>query len=200
MLVPNRRFLFLLCSTRSCGNTEQLAYAAAASLPPNAEQKWLHLMDYPLPNFVDLRHDGPYPAPFGSAKVLLEATLHATDLVLVAPLYWYSLPAPAKQYLDHWSGWMRLPNLAFRERMKGKSMWAVVASSGNRTETEPLEAMLKLTSQYMHMNWIGLLFGTGSRPNDIQEDALALQQAESFFSGPRSDMHLTTAVKADRIK
>ena len=198
MLAPKRRFLFLLCSTRCHGNTEQLAYSAAAALPPDSEQKWLHLLDYPLPTFIDLRHDGPYPAPFGNAKVLLEATLHATDLVLVAPLYWYSLPAPAKEYLDHWSAWLRLPSVAFREQMKGKSIWAIVASSGNRSEAEPLEATLNLTAHYMHMKWGGLLFGTGSRPNDIQEDALALQQSKSFFLNPMIEMHSTESLTANK--
>ena len=182
---PARRFLFLLSSTRRQGNTEQLAYFAAHHLPREAGQEWLHLQDYPLPNFVDLRHDGPYPLPFGNAKTLLEATLKATDIVLVAPLYWYNLPAPAKLYLDYWSGWMRIPPIAFREKMIGKTMWAIVASSGERTETDPLEAMLRLTAQYMEMEWGGLLFGTGSRPNDIQEDEMALHQAKSFFAATK---------------
>ena len=39
--------------------------------------------------------------------MLLDATLAATDLVFVAPVYWYSLPAAAKLYLDYWSAWLR---------------------------------------------------------------------------------------------
>lgn len=184
---PARRFLFLLSSTRRQGNTEQLAFFAAHHLPKDAAQEWLHLQDYPLPNFVDLRHDGPYPLPFGHAKTLLEATLAATDLVLVAPLYWYSLPAPAKQYLDYWSGWMRIPAIAFREKMPGKTMWAIVASSGERSDADPLDATLKLTAEYMQMEWGGLLYGTGSKPNDIQDDELALHQAKSFFAGVKAE-------------
>jgi len=176
-----RRFLFLLSSTRRMGNSEQLAYCAAHFLPPQTEQQWLHLLDYPLPDFVDLRHNGVYPAPTGNPKLLLEATLHATDLVFVAPLYWYSLPAPAKLYLDHWGAWLRTPELMFREQMEGKNLWAIVVSSSNRDETDPLEAALKLTAQYLKMRWGGFLYGTGSRPNDIQQDAAAIAQAQPFF-------------------
>ena len=189
-----RQFLFLLSSTRRLGNTEQLAYCAAHSLPADTTQRWLHLLDYPLPDFVDLRHSGPYQPPTGNAHLLLEATLQATDLVLVAPLYWYSLPASAKLYLDHWSAWLRTPELDFGARMQGKTLWSIAVSSGDRAEAQPLEDSLKLTAHYLHMEWGGLLFGTGSRPNDIQSDALALQRATSFFvaaNEPTSTTHAT---------
>jgi NAD(P)H-dependent FMN reductase len=181
MLESTRQFLFLLSSTRRLGNSEQLAYCAAHGLPSNIPQRWLHLLDYQLPSFVDLRHSGSYPPPAGSAKVLLDATLEATDIVLIAPLYWYSLPVQAKQYLDYWSAWLRTPNLNFRERMRGKTLWLIVVSSGEKAEAEPLEESIKLTAQYMDMKWGGMLYGTGSRPNDIQDDVRALQRAKTFF-------------------
>ncbi|MDO7847473.1 NAD(P)H-dependent oxidoreductase [Hymenobacter sp. M29] len=186
-----RRFLFLLSSTRRMGNSEQLAYCAAYNLPPNATQQWLHLQDYPLPYFVDMRHHTPYPQPCGNAQVLLEATLAATDLVLVAPLYWYSLPVHAKHYLDYWSAWLRTPGLNFREEMRGKTLWSIVVSSGDRSETKPLEDSLVLTAKYMQMPWGGMLYGTGSRPNDIQDDKAALERAKSFFQSSKSSVGKT---------
>ena len=55
-----RQFLLLLSSTRRQGNSEQLAQAAALSLPAGAGHEWRHLLDYPLPAFVDLRHESSY--------------------------------------------------------------------------------------------------------------------------------------------
>lgn len=185
MSTAARRFLFLLSSTRRLGNSEQLAYCAAHHLPFNTPQQWITLQDYPLPTFVDLRHNGRFPAPAGNVKVLLEATLEATDIVLVTPLYMYSLPVQAKQYLDYWSAWLRVPELNFRAQMRDKTLWGIVVSSGDRHETQPLEATLALTAQYMQMDWAGILYGTGSRPNDIQLDAPALQEAKSFFAIPQ---------------
>ena len=182
MTTSARRFLFLLSSTRRLGNTEQLAYCAAHHLPAHVEKQWLHLLDHPLPDFVDLRHTGAYPAPIGNAKLLLEATIHATDLVLVSPLYWYSLPVSAKLYLDYWSAWLHTPGLNFRQQMKGKTLWAITTSSGPRTDAQPLEDTLKLSANHMQMQWGGMLFGTGSRPNDIQLDAKALHRAQAYFS------------------
>jgi multimeric flavodoxin WrbA len=182
------------------GNTEQLAYCAAHSLGPGAQQRWIHLQDHPLPYFVDLRHHTPYPAPTGNAQLLLEATLEATDLVLVAPLYWYSLPVHAKHYLDYWSAWLRTPGLDFRAQMRGKTLWAVVASSGNRAEAQPLEDSLKLTAKYLEMNWGGMLYGTGSRPNDIQDDAGALKRAQTFFSDATASNLLPKTTRANAKK
>jgi NAD(P)H-dependent FMN reductase len=179
-----RRFFFLLCSTRRLGNSEQLAYCAAHPLTAKTKQRWLHLRDYSLPEFVDMRHHGSFPAPTGNVHILLEATLEATDLVLAAPLLWYSLPAAAKHYLDYWYAWLRTPSLQFKEKMKGKTLWAIIVSSGSQADSAPLEASLKLTAQAMGMHWGGLLFGTGSRPNDIQQDAKALQAARTFFLDP----------------
>lgn len=182
MTDATRRFLFLLSSTRRQGNSELLARRAATLLPPDVEQRWLSLLDYPLPDFVDLRHaNDTYPAPTGHAQLLLDATLAATDLVLVTPLYWYSLSVPAKLYLDYWSAWLRVPGVEFKARMAHKTLWAVVASSGTAAEAEPLQRMLQLSADYMHMRWGGLLLGNGSRPGDVLHDAAALAQAQRFF-------------------
>jgi multimeric flavodoxin WrbA len=95
-MTDNRKFLFLVASTREAGhvgNTEWLARQAAATLPQGTTQQWMHLARMHLPPFVDLRHTaGQYPMPEGDLKTLLDATLAATDIVLVAPVYWYSLP------------------------------------------------------------------------------------------------------------
>ncbi|GGJ39546.1 flavodoxin family protein [Deinococcus roseus] len=174
--------LFLLASSRKDGNSEQLARAAAAHLPAGVKQTWLHLADHPLPSFEDLRHNGQsYPAPEGHAKVLLDATLEATDLVVVAPLYWYSLPTLAKRYLDEWSAWLRLPDVHFRDRMTGKKLYAITTHTGKKEEVEPLTESLRLSAEYMKMQYQGALIGWGSRPGDVQRDTAALEQAQAFF-------------------
>ncbi|MFG3225184.1 flavodoxin family protein [Kitasatospora sp. NPDC048194] len=180
-----RRFLFLDASARVGGNSEQLArLAAEASLPPGAEQQWLRLADHPLPPFQDLRHtgDGGYPEPAGHERLLLEATIAATDLVFVAPLYWYSLPTAAKLYLDHWSAWLRVPGLDFQARMRGGTLWGVTALAGGDDKAEPLIGTLRLTAEYIGMRWGGVLLGNGTRPGDVLRDERALVAAKSFFA------------------
>ncbi|MCX4390779.1 NAD(P)H-dependent oxidoreductase [Micromonospora peucetia] len=178
------RFLFLLGSSRSGGNTELLARRAAASLPAGVEQRWLHLADHPLTPFRDIRHDEqPYPQPTGNEALLLAETLAATDLVIASPLYWYSVSAATKLYLDHWSGWLRTPGVDFRQRMRGRRMWAIsVLSNEDEAQADPLVATLRLSADYLDMRWGGVLLGHANRPGEVLHDTVALRAADAFFA------------------
>ncbi|GAA1980670.1 NAD(P)H-dependent oxidoreductase [Kitasatospora viridis] len=181
----DRSFLFLLASARLDGNTELLARRAAAALPAGTEQRWLRLSEQALAPFPDRRHEGEgsYPQPEGGERVLLEATLAATDVVVASPLYWYSVSADAKLYLDHWAGWMRVPGYDFRARMAGKTLWGVTAlATEDFSVADPLVGTLKLSGEYLGMTWGGALMGYANRPGQVAEDARALAAADTFFS------------------
>jgi NAD(P)H-dependent FMN reductase len=186
----SRSFLFLIASTRLGGNTEALARRAARSVPAGAEQRWLRLIDHPLPPFCDTRHSTGFAPPEGNARLLCEATLAATDLVLVTPVYWYSVSWPAKLYLDHWSAWARIPELAFLATLKGRSLWGVLVDSDREVDlaapgggsSTPVVDMLRRTAGYMKMRWRGALIGHGSRPGEVELDAASLAAAERYFA------------------
>lgn len=182
--LDSRRFTFLLASARRDGNTEILTRKAAESLPPACAQTWLRLMDLPLSPFVDIRHSvGVYPQPEGHERVLFDATLDATDLVFAVPLYWYSVPASAKTYLDYWSGWLRVPGADFKARMAAKTLWGVCAlSDEDFSRADPLIGTLKLTAEYLGMEFGGVLLGFGNQPGEILADAAALERAAGFFA------------------
>ncbi|MDT9681625.1 NAD(P)H-dependent oxidoreductase [Streptomyces sp. TRM76323] len=172
-------------STRTGGNTEQLARRAAAGLPEAVGQQWVRLIDLSLPGFRDLRHsgDGTYPSPGGDARRLLDATLRATDIVIASPLYWYSLSAPVKNYLDHWAGWLRVPGLEFRARMAGKTLWGVTAlADQDRSVADPLVGTLRHTARYMDMRLGGVLLGNGNAPGQVLADGDALEETDTFLS------------------
>lgn len=123
--MTHRRFLFVLGSSRTDGNTELLARRAAEQLPRDVEQQWISLAEQPLPDFLDLRRDSDHVhPPTGTAPaLLLDATLAATDVVIASPLYWYSLSSLTKRYLDYWSGWLRTPGIDFKTTMAGRTLW-----------------------------------------------------------------------------
>jgi multimeric flavodoxin WrbA len=182
----NRRFLFLLASSRSDGNTEILAHQAATSLPLEFHQRWLSLAELPLTPFRDLRHSTEtYDTPDGNEQTLLTETLAATDIVFAAPTYWYNLPASAKLYLDYWLKWMQLPNLQFQEQMSGKHMWVITVQAGaNASEdwgVEPLINSLRYSADFMKMAWGGVLIGHANRPGEIAKDTVAFEEAKRFF-------------------
>jgi len=184
MTAEPRTFVFLLASTRPGGNSEELARRAARALPGRAEQRWLRLIEHPLPPFADTRHSTGYAAPEGNAKLLCDATLAATDLVLVTPVNWYSVSWPAKLYLDHWSAWMRIPELAFGPTLRGRSLWGVLVDADTDGEgaAAPVVDVLRRTADYMGMRWRGALIGHANRPGEIEQDAEAVAAAARFFS------------------
>lgn len=179
----NRHFTFLIASARRDGNTELLTRKAAERLPAGYGQQWLRLMDLPLPPFQDIRHSvGVYPEPEGNERILFDATLRASDLVFAVPLYWYSIPASAKLYLDYWSGWLRVPGADFKARMAGKTLWGVSAiSDEDQKRADPLIGTLEITADYLGMKFGGVLLGYGSRPADVLNDDIALEGARTFF-------------------
>ncbi len=187
-LPARRSFLFVAGSSRPGGNTEALARLAAAGLPPDIPRRWLCLRDLELPPFRDIeRRDDSVGEPTGVERLLLDATLAATDLVLVTPLYWYSMSWPVKLYLDHWASWERMPGVAFKERMRGKTLWAVsVMADDDQRVAEPLLKVLELSAGYLGARFAGALLGTGSWPGDVLQDTGAVARARQYFAQPGS--------------
>jgi NAD(P)H-dependent FMN reductase len=188
--MSSRHFLFIVSSARvpgAVGNTEWLARQAAHHLPAGATSAWLHLNALALDDFDDRRHDvGTYPMPIGDTVRLLDATLEATDLVFVTPLYWYSFPNRLKRYLDHWSAWMRVDGLPFKERMRGKRVWAIT-TSGDREKTQPMFDSLRLCAEFLAMDWQAPLWGRGGAPGAIEKEAAAIAAAATYFGAPDDD-------------
>jgi multimeric flavodoxin WrbA len=178
-----RSFLFLLGSARSDGNTELLARAAAEQLPGEVEQTWLSLPELAQPDYVDARHaESPWPLQ-ANEELLHRATLAATDIVIVSPLYWYSLSSYAKRYLDYWSKWLATPDPEFKAKMAGRTLWGVTALAHREEEVaEPLRLTLNHTAAFMGMRFGGMLLGNGSRPGQVLNDERALVRAKTFFA------------------
>ncbi|WP_093780909.1 flavodoxin family protein [Streptomyces sp. yr375] len=184
MTTTRRSFLFVLGSSRADGNSELLARAAADQLPSDVEQTWVSLARHPLPDFEDLRHDSDHVRPTeGSPALLLDATLAATDIVIVSPLYWYSVSAQTKRYLDHWSGWLRTPEIDFKATLAGRALWGVTALAHDETVVaDPLVGTLHNSAAYLGMRFGGVLLGNGSKPGDVLRDTEALARAKTFFA------------------
>jgi multimeric flavodoxin WrbA len=176
------RYSFLLASARENGNSEQLARIAAQSLEPANTQDWYSLLNFELPPFQDLRHDpNGYTVPTGNELSLFNATVDCEHLVFVTPVYWYSVPAPLKLYLDYWSAWLRVESLEFRNRMVGKHLWAVSASAGPAEQAQPMFESLRLSANYMKMVWGGQVLGNGTAAGDVLKDDSAVLAAKNLF-------------------
>ncbi|GHB05303.1 flavodoxin family protein [Streptomyces termitum] len=177
----DRSFLFVLGSSRSDGNSELLAREAAAHLPAGVPRRWVDLNRLDLPDFQDGRHEDGHR--LGEVEEeLRRATVEATDVVIVSPLYWYTLSAQTKRYLDHWSGWLNVPDSDFKERMAGGTLWGVTAMAHDEhVVADGLTTALHHSAAYLRMRFGGVLTGTASRPGRIRADEAALTRARTFF-------------------
>ncbi|GLF94880.1 flavodoxin family protein [Streptomyces yaizuensis] len=177
-----RSFLFVLGSSRPDGNSEILARAAAERLPAGVPRRWVDLSRLDLPDFQDGRHEtGEWPVS-GSEAELRDATLAATDIVLVTPLYWYTVSAQMKRYLDYWSGWHGIPGLRFKERMADRTLWGVtVMADREESRAGALVATLDHSAAFLGMRFGGVLLGNGSKPGQVRTDERALARAATFF-------------------
>ena len=179
-----RKFLFVVGSSRADGNSEILAREAAAQLPGHISQRWVDLKDLDLPDFQDGRHEENTWAVSEAEETLRAATLEATDLVIVSPLYWYSLSAQTKRYIDYWAGWARLPGLGFQERLAGRTLWGVtVMADPEESVADGLTTALGNSAAYLNMRFGGVLLGNGSSPGQVRNDERALIRAKTFFAG-----------------
>lgn len=179
MVTMSRSLLFLLSSARPDGNAQALARLAAGSVPAH-RQVWLDLTDPPLPPFCDLRPG--HAAATDRAAEVLQAMRAASDVVLVAPVYWYALPAPAKLLMDHWSGWLDDPATGFADWAKTLTMWLVTARADPDPSVATLpEAMVRRSAEWLGMRWGGALHGVGDAAGEVLEDAAAVRAAKRFF-------------------
>ncbi|WP_426364430.1 flavodoxin family protein [Streptomyces sp. E-08] len=180
----NRSFLFVLGSSRADGNSEILAREAAAHLPVGVPRRWVDLNLLDLPDFQDGRHEDAGRRAGEVEELLLRATVEATDIVIVSPLYWYSLSAQTKRYLDYWSGWLNVPGSDFKERMEGGTLWGVTAMAHDEHEVaDGLVTGLRNSAAYLRMRFGGVLTGTASRPGRVRADEAAMTRARTFFQG-----------------
>lgn len=176
-----RQVLFLCSSARPKGNARLLAERAAAGLPAGVRQDWIDLAALPLPAFHDQRPAGHSPeAPL---LQVWQAMIPATDVVFVAPVYWYALPAPAKLLLDHWSGWLDAPQMGFADTIRGKRLWLITARADpDPTVVVPVEAMLHRSATWLNMHWGGALHGIGDALDEVLTDTQAMSRAAGFFT------------------
>ena len=177
----DRRFLIYTCSCRPRGNAWQLARRAARALPAD-HVEWIDLATADVPPFADLRPVAPPLSP--PLEALWSQTARATDLVFATPIYWYALPAPAKLWLDHWSGFLDHPDLNFAQTMRGKSLWLMTTRADpDPGVARPIEEALRQTARWLGMEWGGALHAIADGVDEVQTST-AWDQAKAFLTQP----------------
>ncbi len=175
------RFLFLTASPRRHANSTALAHRAALRLPASTAQHWQNLDTPTLPAFRDLRPGNP-GVPMGRLGDLFAHLMLASDVVFVAPIYWYAFPAPLHLFLSHLSGWLDTPELRLAETLKGKRAH-LITTRADPDPAVPLqaEAMIRRSVEWLGMTWAGALHGIADAPGEV-ETSTAWLDASGFLA------------------
>ncbi|MDF1678039.1 MAG: flavodoxin family protein [Legionellaceae bacterium] len=108
-------------------------------------------------------------------KAIIQRALQYDVIILATPVYWYSVSAKMKIFIDRLSDLLAI-HKALGRQLRGKKM-AVIASYYTYPEgKDGFEQPLKNTAKYLGMDYVGTYFHySGENPNAQKEstDSLA---------------------------
>lgn len=134
----------LLASSRSSGNTRHLVDTGFQNLPHVLEDLNAMQIGY-------YRYDHQNDAD--DFRALMERLSNSSLWVMATPLYWYSMSAQAKTFLDRLTDLLELHKDTGRQ-LRGKSL-AVLCSGTDAVAPRSLEEPFALTCSYLGMNFLG---------------------------------------------
>jgi multimeric flavodoxin WrbA len=166
-------------SSRPNGNTETLALRAVEK----HNYKLFNLRDYHIDPINDLRHDPNGFQPVDDDyEELIKELLEYDVWVYATPIYWYGMSGVMKNFVDRWSQFLRDPQLQFKEKMSQKKAYVVICG-GDQAKVKglPLIMQFKYIFDFVGTEFGGYVIGQASKPEDINKDAHALEQAKSLL-------------------
>ncbi|ALC82461.1 hypothetical protein AM592_13350 [Bacillus gobiensis] len=167
-----------LGSARREGNTEELVNRVIKNIDADV----FHLLDYRIEPIVDMRHTEQGFSPVDDdAEDLVKKMLEYDVLIFATPLYWYTMSGHMKNFIDRWSQFLRSESLGFLPNMKQKKAYLIVTSGDKRKITPlPLVQQFQYICQFIGVEFVDYLLGTGNKPGEIVDDSSALAKAEEW--------------------
>lgn len=141
------RTIALFASSRRYGNTGQFMDRIALDL--NIEVVCLDNLRISAFDYQHRNRDDDF-------EPLMSRVLSHDQIVLATPIYWYSVSAAMKVFLDRLSDYLDLPDLLAEGRqLRGKTAFVVCTSISDKPSTAFVEAFRE-TFDYLGMRFGGL--------------------------------------------
>lgn len=155
MSVNQERILFIVGSSRSEGNTEMVMRFLSNKLQGDL----INLSDHDI-GYYDYKHNNEGDDFLSIATQMSEAPV----IVLGTPVYWYSMSAQMKTFIDRWSDLVTIRKDIGR-KLKDKKLMLV--SCGSWEEPGQGFALpIEQTAEYMSMQFAGY-FHTWLADNEV---------------------------------
>jgi multimeric flavodoxin WrbA len=160
--------LIVLGSSRSEGNTWQAIQACVKGLPVS---------------IVDLKklHITPYDYAYGNQQddfiPLAEKMISHNPIILATPIYWYTMSAIMKIFMDRWSDLIDIRKDLGRA-LKYKDLYVIASYAGS--PPKGFEDAFIQTCEYLSMQYKGCFyFYSGHDPKLIEQNSTIADKAFS---------------------
>jgi multimeric flavodoxin WrbA len=175
-----KRLLVLKASPRAWGNTAVLAdqlAQGALSAGAEVESISLHVLDIRPCDACDLCRENGGDCVIEDGMQPLYPKLRAADAIVIAtPVYWFTLSAQAKLFIDRWYALLgEKPN-----PLRGKQFALLLTYGDDDLETSggihalhTFEHMVR----YLHGEMAGCVHASASDPGDVQKQPALMEEA-----------------------
>lgn len=113
---------------------------------------------------------------------MIDQVLKSDTVIFASPVYWYSISASLKAFIDNWSETLEDPRYKdFQTQMANKDFRLIlVGGDFPKVKAKPCVTQMKYTLEYIGASLNGYIIGTAEKPGDIMNDSLALNRAQEW--------------------
>ena len=171
----------LFGGSRPAGNSAELAKMTLQDLDYN----WIDLTQYRFNPVRDVRHDEQIISSYNDDyKNIIDQVLKSDTVLLVSPVYWYSVSASMKAFIDHWSETLRDPDYPdFKEKMAQIDFRLIlVGGDCPKIKARPCMHQIEYSLEFLGAALKDYLIGNANAPGEIVKDTYAVRIAEKWNS------------------
>ncbi|MEX3462974.1 flavodoxin family protein [Staphylococcus epidermidis] len=164
----------LFGSSRKDGNSN----IALENMVKDLNVKFINLYQSNIEKVNDNRHSNETSIHNDDYKKILNKVLKSDIIIFSTPLYWYSMSASLKLFIDRWTESLRDTQIDnFKEIMSQKKyLILIIGGDSPRIKAQPLVHQFKLIFEFMNITHFRFLIGEGNKPFDVLNDSQFMEE------------------------
>ncbi|MEB6269385.1 NAD(P)H-dependent oxidoreductase [Staphylococcus epidermidis] len=164
----------LFGSSRKDGNS----MVALEYITNNIKYNFIYLYNSNIDKVQDNRHNEMSDTHSDDYEEIINNVIKSDIIIFLTPLYWYSMSASMKLFIDRWTETLRNSEIKdFKKNMSQKKYFIVIIGGDNpKVKSKPLVNQFKYIFEFMGINNYNFLIGEGVKPFDILDDKLFLNE------------------------
>lgn len=169
----------LFGGSRDYGNTAALVKEALKG----HDYEWINLTKLKFNPVRDVRHQHETILDYNDDyQEVIDKVLQSDEVIFASPVYWYSVSATLKSFIDHWSETLQDPRYVdFKEKMAEINFRLIIVGGDSpRIKALPCVQQIEYSLQYLGANLQDYLIGYAERPGDIRDDNYAMREAKRW--------------------